>query len=60
MIGLDYFEGDSMIKHPNRDEFDYIAWRTGKQERAAILVPPWVDAVKKQYGTPLCPSIKPW
>ncbi|KAI0756160.1 alpha/beta-hydrolase [Daedaleopsis nitida] len=51
VVGLDYFEGDSMIKHPNRDEFDYVAWRTGKQERAADLVPKWVEDVRTKYGS---------
>ncbi|KAI0714662.1 alpha/beta-hydrolase [Earliella scabrosa] len=50
VVGLDYFEGDSMVQHPNRDEFDYVAWRTRKQERAAILIPPWVEAIRKDYG----------
>ena len=54
VVGLDYFEGDSMVQHPNRDEFDYVAWRTRKQERAAILIPPWVEAIRKDYGKSSC------
>ena len=51
VVGLDYFEGNSMVQHPEgRDAFDYIGWRTEKQERAAILVPPWVEAIRKEHG----------
>ncbi|RPD64754.1 alpha/beta-hydrolase [Lentinus tigrinus ALCF2SS1-6] len=50
VIGLDYFEGDSMQKYPDRSKLDYEAWRPKKQARAAVLIPPWVEAVKKDYG----------
>ncbi len=50
MLGLDYFEGDSMQKHPDRDQFDFPGWVKAKQQRAAVLIPPWVEAIKKDYG----------
>ncbi|TFK91184.1 alpha/beta-hydrolase [Polyporus arcularius HHB13444] len=50
VLGLDYFEGDSMQKHPDRDQFDFPGWVKAKQERAAVLIPPWVEAIKKDYG----------
>ncbi|KAI0701266.1 alpha/beta-hydrolase [Cerioporus squamosus] len=50
VLGLDYFEGDSMQKHPNRDEFDFQGWVKAKQERAVTLIPPWVETIKKDFG----------
>ena len=50
VVGLDYFEGDSMIKHPNREVFDYPAWVQKKKLRARELVPAWVEVIRKDYG----------
>ena len=47
VVGLDYFEGDSMQKHPDRSKIDYPAWVKEKQAKAAVLIPPWVEAVRK-------------
>ncbi|OBZ68577.1 Protein AIM2 [Grifola frondosa] len=52
VLGLDYFEGDSMILHHGQEGFDFTAWRIPKEKRAAELVPRWIDAVKQQFGGP--------
>ena len=49
VVGLDYFEGDSMQRYV-REEMDYPAWKEKKQERAKVLIPPWVEAIRKDYG----------
>ncbi|KAI0640321.1 Alpha/Beta hydrolase protein [Trametes polyzona] len=50
VLGLDYFEGDSYALHKDDKEFDVMAWMKEKQDRTAVLLPPWVEAVRKQYG----------
>ncbi|KAI0674008.1 alpha/beta-hydrolase [Trametes maxima] len=51
VLGLDYFEGDSKALLNLDDEtFDYPGWIRTKQARAEVLVPPWIEAVKRTYG----------
>ena len=54
VVGLDYFEDDSMTKHPDREApgFDYKVWIEGKKARAPQLVGPWVEAIRRDYGGP--------
>ena len=54
VVGLDYFEGDYMQKHPDRSKIDYPAWVKEKQAKAAVLIPPWVETVRKSYGEHAC------
>ncbi|KAI0801391.1 alpha/beta-hydrolase [Fomes fomentarius] len=51
VVGLDYFEGDSMQNHPDRNALDFPSWLKGKQERAPVLIEPWVEAIKRDYGS---------
>ncbi|KAI0370129.1 alpha/beta-hydrolase [Pilatotrama ljubarskyi] len=51
VLGLDYFEGDSYAFHKDEQDFDMPAWIKEKQARAAALLPPWIDAVRQQYGS---------
>lgn len=43
-----------MTKHPDRQApgFDYKEWMAGKQARAPQLVGPWVEAIRRDYGSP--------
>ncbi|KAI1791011.1 alpha/beta-hydrolase [Ganoderma leucocontextum] len=52
VVGLDYFEDDSMTKHPDRQApgFDYKEWMLRKQARAPELVGPWIEAIRNDYG----------
>ncbi len=52
VVGLDYFEDDSMTKHPDRQAagFDYQDWLVQKRARAPELVGPWIEAIRKDYG----------
>ncbi|TBU38236.1 alpha/beta-hydrolase [Dichomitus squalens] len=54
VVGLDYFEDDSMTKHPDREApgFDYKEWIAGKKARAPQLVGPWVEAIRRDFGGP--------
>ena len=54
VVGLDYFEDDSMTKHPDRQApgFDYQEWMKRKQARAPELIAPWIEAIRKDYGEP--------
>ena len=54
VVGLDYFEDDSLTKHPDRQApgFDFQDWLKRKQARAPELVGPWVEAIRKDYGSP--------
>ncbi|KAI0658274.1 alpha/beta-hydrolase [Cubamyces menziesii] len=52
VLGLDYFEGDSKALLNLADgTFDYPGWIKKKQARAAVLVPPWIEAVRERFGT---------
>lgn len=57
-IGLDYFRGDPVWKHrKNRHDhsnpdFDYEEWKQKHIAFADKAVPPWVEAVKQQFGKP--------
>lgn len=52
VLGLDYFEGDSKALLDLDDEtFDYPAWQKRHQVRAAVLIPPWIEAVRERFGT---------
>lgn len=54
VLALDYFEGDPVQNHlskvgPNyKIEVDFVP---GKMIRAKQITPPWIDAVKEQFGT---------
>ncbi|KAL7006001.1 hypothetical protein EMMF5_004339, partial [Cystobasidiomycetes sp. EMM_F5] len=57
VLGLDYFCGDPVWKHrKDRHDattdpgFDYEAWKRKHIAFADAHVPPWVEAVSKQYG----------
>ena len=40
-----------MIEHPDgKTSFDYPGWIKAKKQRAAILVPPWVEAIRRDFG----------
>lgn len=52
VLGLDYFEGDSKaLLNLDDATFDYPAWIKKHQTRAAVLVPPWLEAVRERFGT---------
>ncbi|KAI8980621.1 alpha/beta-hydrolase [Trametes punicea] len=51
VLGLDYFERDSYAYHKDKQDWDRQGWMEQKQERAAVLLPPWIEAVRTQYGT---------
>jgi hypothetical protein len=58
-LGLDYFRGDPVWKHrKDRSDtttepgFDYQAWLGKHTAFADEVVPKWVEAVKKEYGSP--------
>ncbi|KAH9854493.1 alpha/beta-hydrolase [Lenzites betulinus] len=51
VLGLDYFEGDSKaLLNLDDATFDYPAWIKKHQTRAAVLVPPWLEAVRERFG----------
>lgn len=52
VVALDYFEDDSMTKHPDREApgFDWQEWLVRKQTRAPELIGPWIEAIRKDYG----------
>ncbi|KAH9923208.1 alpha/beta-hydrolase [Epithele typhae] len=50
VVGLDYFERDSMILHSGEEVFDFMKWVKPKQDRAQALIGPWVEAVRKDFG----------
>ncbi|KAI0779043.1 alpha/beta-hydrolase [Trametes elegans] len=50
VLGIDYFEGDSIAFHVDEEGWDRQGWIKRQQVRAAELVPPWVDAVREKYG----------
>lgn len=50
VLAIDYFEGDSYGFHVDEKGFDVQAWIKEKQARTAVLLPPWVEAVRAQYG----------
>ncbi|KAI0352209.1 alpha/beta-hydrolase [Trametes cingulata] len=51
VLGLDYFEGDSKaLLNLDDGTFDYPGWIARKQARAAVLVPPWIAAVRARFG----------
>ena len=50
VLGIDYFEGDSIAFHVDKEGWDRQGWIKRQQVRAAELIPPWVDAVREQYG----------
>lgn len=59
VLGIDYFRGDPIYKHrKDRNDtetdpgFDYEAWKAKHTAFANSAVPPWVSAVKSEYGTP--------
>ncbi|KAI0328444.1 alpha/beta-hydrolase [Cubamyces sp. BRFM 1775] len=51
VLGLDYFDGDSYAYHIDKEGFDVRAWVAPKRVRAAELLPPWIEAVRAQYGS---------
>ena len=55
VLGLDYFGGDSYAYHIDKEGFDVRAWVAPKRVRAAELLPPWIEAVRAQYGKPIMP-----
>ncbi|EIW63762.1 alpha/beta-hydrolase [Trametes versicolor FP-101664 SS1] len=50
VLALDYFEGDSYGFHLDEKGFDTQAWIKKNQARTEVLLPPWIDAVREQYG----------
>ncbi|KAI9069681.1 alpha/beta-hydrolase [Trametes sanguinea] len=51
VLALDYFERDSFAYHKDDPGWDRQGWIKQKRERAAVLLPPWIEAVRAQYGT---------
>lgn len=39
-----------MQNHPDRNALDFPGWLKGKRERAPVLIEPWVEAIKRDYG----------
>lgn len=50
VLGIDYFEGDTIFLHLGKPEFKIKEWVDPKLVRARELVPKWIDAVKEQFG----------
>ena len=51
VLGVDYYEGDGVTQHDNDPNFDLWAWADAKLVRARELMPIWIEAVKKEFGT---------
>ena len=51
VLGVDYFLGDSCVKHDDEKGWNKEAWVAGMRVSAAPLVPPWLEAVRAQYST---------
>ncbi|CDO68501.1 hypothetical protein BN946_scf184499.g26 [Trametes cinnabarina] len=49
VLGLDYFERDSFAYHKDQEGWDRQGWIKQKQDRAAVLLPPWIEAVRARY-----------
>ncbi|KAI0829107.1 alpha/beta-hydrolase [Trametes gibbosa] len=54
VLAADYFEKDSYAFHQDTPGFRgsarETAWVEEKRARAAVLVPPWIEAVRARYG----------
>lgn len=50
MLGVDYFEGDSAAHHKGEEGWDVDEWVIPFRTSAARITPPWIAAVKEQYG----------
>lgn len=50
VLGVDYFEGDSAAHHKGEEGWDVDEWVIPFRTSAARITPPWIAAVKKQYG----------
>jgi len=51
VLALDYFVGDAVGKYVGTPGFDMSAWVGPKMDAAVPMVPPWIQAVREQYGT---------
>ena len=56
VVGLDYFEGDSCAHHQGEPGWDVDEWVVPFRTSAAQITPPWIEAVRGQYGAYLAYS----
>ncbi|KAI0640315.1 Alpha/Beta hydrolase protein [Trametes polyzona] len=52
VLGVDYFEGDSAARHKGEPGWDVDAWVVPFRTSAARVTPPWIEAVRAEYGGP--------
>ncbi|KAI9069685.1 alpha/beta-hydrolase [Trametes sanguinea] len=50
VLGVDYFEGDSAAHHQGEPDWDVDEWVVPFRTSAARITPPWIEAVRAQYG----------
>ena len=49
MLGIDYFEGESVLHHLGKPGFDWRVWMPPLQKRAPELLGPWLTEVRRRY-----------
>ncbi|KAL6303979.1 Alpha/Beta hydrolase protein [Sparassis latifolia] len=50
VLAPDYFEGDAAGKYVGTPGFIMRDWAKPKMEKAVLMIPPWLKAVREQYG----------
>ena len=50
VLGIDYFLGDPINLHMDKQGFDITAWIAKSRQRAKEVFPKWVKEVRKIYG----------
>ena len=49
VLGIDYFEGESVLHHLGKPGFDWREWMPPLQKRAPELLGPWIADVRRRY-----------
>ena len=49
VLGIDYFEGESVLHHLGKPGFDWRVWMPPLQKRAPELLGPWLTEVRRRY-----------
>ena len=54
VLGIDYFEGESVLHHLREEGFDWRVWMEPHKTNAPLLAKRWIAEVRKQYGLFIC------
>ena len=49
VLGIDYFEGESVSHHLGKPGFDWREWIPPLQKRVPELLGPWIADVRRRY-----------